>query len=483
MEQKILKKIRDIVGAKNYFDSPEDKIVYSYDATPLYQQLPEAIVAPRDVEQISKIVRLANEEGFAIVPRGSGTGLSGGSIPVDNCIVLLTNHWNKILQVDNDNLTVTVEPGIITGRLHSEVDKLGFLYPPDPGSSAVCTIGGNLAENAGGIRGLKYGVTKNYVMGFEFVTPRGEIINVGGKNVKDVAGYNLKDLLIGSEGTLGIFTKILLRVVPKPESTRTMLIYCDRLSGAADIVNMIFASKITPAALEFLDQITIKCVEEYAQLGLPTSIEALLFVELDGRRGEVESDLEMLKNMCRERKTELRVAETAEEASKLRMARKSAFAALARIKPTTILEDVTVPRTEVAPMLESIRQIAGNYGLTIGNFGHAGDGNLHPTCLVDESDSSELENAKRAFDEIYESALRRGGTITGEHGIGLSKRAFMEHAIPPVHLEILRNIKYSFDPNMVLNPGKIFSKRPRCEGVLPSDRATLRKYIELGAYH
>ncbi|MBM4169040.1 MAG: FAD-binding protein [Ignavibacteria bacterium] len=478
-----LKKLRDIVGGEHYFDSPEQKLVYSYDATPLYEQLPEAIVSPQSVEQISKILQLANSEAFAVVPRGSGSGLSGGSIPVEDCIVLLTNHWDRILEIDERNLTVTVEPGIITGQLQTEMEKIGYLYPPDPGSSSICTIGGNVAENAGGIRGLKYGVTKDYVMGFEFVLPSGEVMMIGGKNVKDVSGYNLKDLLIGSEGTLGVFTKIVLRLIPKPEHSSTLLAYFDRASDSAEAVSAITASKITAAALEFLDNTTIRCVEDYARIGLPTTIEALLLIELDGRRGEVEQDLVQVSEICRRhRASQLRIAKSAAEATQLRTARKAAFAALARVKPTTILEDATVPRSEVAPMLEQINAIASKHDLMFGNFGHAGDGNLHPTCLTNEHDKDEIHRTELAFHEIYSAALRLGGTITGEHGIGLSKRKFLEHAASRTHLELMRSVKAIFDPNMVLNPGKIFTTRPRCEGPLPISKEKLNKYLELGAY-
>jgi len=478
-----LKKIREIVGSAHYFDSPEQKLVYSYDATPLYEQEPDAIVAPRSVDQISKILRLANSEAFSVVPRGSGSGLSGGSVPVDDCVVLLTNHWDRILEIDEKNLTVTVEPGIITGQLQSEMEKIGYLYPPDPGSSGICTIGGNVAENAGGIRGLKYGVTKNYVMGFEFVLPSGEVMMIGGKNVKDVAGYNLKDLLIGSEGTLGVFTKIVLRLIPKPEHSRTVLAYFDRSSNSAEAVSAITASKITPAALEFMDKTTIRCVEEYAHLGLPTTIEALLLIEVDGRRGEVEEDLAAASEICRRHGAgTLRVSQSISEANQLRTARKAAFAALARVRPTTILEDATVPRSEVAPMLEQINSIAAKHDLMFGNFGHAGDGNLHPTCLTDEHDKDEIHRTELAFHEIYSAALRLGGTITGEHGIGLSKRKFLEHHTSSTQMDLMRSLKAIFDPNMVLNPGKIFSTRPRCEGPLPISKAKLNKYLEMGAY-
>ena len=479
-----LSKLRTIVGRENFLDSPEDKVVYSYDGTPLLSALPEAVVAPQNANQISEVLRLANDEKFAVVPRGSGSGLSGGSIPVESSIVLLMSRWNKILEIDQANLTAWVEPGVITGQLQTAVEGIGLFYPPDPGSSAICTIGGNVAENAGGLRGLKYGVTKHYVMGMEVALPTGELILTGGKSVKDVAGYNLKDFLIGSEGTLGVFTRILLKLIAKPETSRTMLAFYDRISDAADTVSDIIASKITPAALEFLDQTTIKCVEDYAHLGLPTTIQSLLMIEVDGRAREVEDDAEVIRSICRRHNSlEVKIASGAEEAARLRSARKVAFSALARVRPTTILEDATVPRSEVAPMLEKISQIAAKYNLTFGNFGHAGDGNLHPTCLTDERNKEEIERTERAFEEIFSEAVKLGGTITGEHGTGLSKRQFFEKIAGPAQIGMMRSIKNSIDPNAVLNPGKIFSLSPRCEGAMPRRKEQISKFIEAGAFH
>ncbi len=481
--ERTLARLKNIVGVGNYLDSPEDKIAYSYDGTPLLRQLPEAILIPRSVAHISQILKLANEEKFSVVPRGSGSGLSGGSIPVENSVVLLTNHWNKILEIDRANLTAWVEPGVITGQIHSAVEEVGLFYPPDPGSSTICTIGGNVAENAGGLRGLKYGVTKNYVMGIEVVLPSGEVILTGGKSVKDVAGYNLKDFFVGSEGTLGVFTRILLKLLPKPDTSRTMLVYYDKISDAADSVSDIIASKITPAALEFLDRTTIKCVEEYAHLGLPTSIESLLMIEADGRSSVVDEDIATIRSICaRHKALEIRIAVDDEDASKLRSARKVAFSALARVRPTTILEDATVPRSEVARMLDIINRIAASHALLFGNFGHAGDGNLHPTCLTDERDKNEIHRAEKAFDEIFNAAVNLGGTITGEHGTGLAKKQFFEKVAGPAQIDMMRKIKGVIDPNAVLNPGKIFSLSPKCEGTMPRTQEQIKKYLDMGAY-
>ena len=475
--------MRSIVGSPNLLDSAEDRISYSYDGTPILKQLPDAIVIPRSVDHVSQILRIANEDHFAVVPRGSGSGLSGGSIPVENSVVLLTNHWDRILEIDQSNLTVWVEPGVITANLHAAVEALGLFYPPDPGSAAICTIGGNVAENAGGLRGLKYGVTKNYVLGMEVVLPSGEVIVTGGKSVKDVAGYSLKDFLIGSEGSLGVITRVLLRLIPKPQSTRTMLAFYSSLNNSAETVSDIIALKITPAALEFLDNTTIRSVEEYAHLGLPTTMESLLLIEVDGRKAEVEEDAAKIVDICkRHGALEIKVAGNEQEAVKLRTARKAAFSALARVRPTTILEDATVPRSEVAPMLESINRIARSYDLTFGNFGHAGDGNLHPTCLTDERDKQEIHKAEQAFGEIFEEAVKFGGTITGEHGVGLAKLKFLEKALGEPAIDMMRKIKVAVDPNSILNPGKIFSLRPRCEGPMPTNREQIKKFADSGAF-
>ena len=479
----VLQKISEIVQKKNFLDSQEDKITYSYDGTPLLGQLPEAIVVPHTKEEISKILTLANEEGFAIVPRGSGSGLSGGSVPVENSIVMLMSHWNKILEVDAENLTVLVEPGVITAQLHAKVEELGLFYPPDPGSMNICTIGGNVAENAGGLRGLKYGVTKNYVLGLETVLPDGQIIFSGGKSVKDVAGYNLKDFFVGSEGTLGVFTKILLKLIPKPETSKTMLAFFQSRNDAAEAVSAIIAAHIIPATIEFLDRTTIKCVEDYTHLGLPTTMESLLLIEVDGRPAIVEEDASKVAELCKRHGcSEMKIAQTSAEAIRLKAARRTAFSALARVKPTTILEDVTVPRSELAPMLERINTIAGKFNVMFGNFGHAGDGNLHPTCLTDERDKAEIHRAESAFEEIFNESIKMGGTITGEHGTGLAKKKFLPAVAGIPAIEMMRTIKVSMDPNGVLNPGKIFSIKPKCEGSLPRNREAIKKFEEMGAW-
>jgi glycolate oxidase len=466
-----------IVGSQNYFDSTEDKLVYSYDGTPIYRQLPEAIVFPQNEEQISKILKLANQDKFNVVPRGAGTGLSGGSIPVDNSVVVVMTKWNKILEIDKNNLTITVQPGVVTGMLQKEVEKIGLFYPPDPGSLNVCTIGGNVANNAGGLRGLKYGVTKNYVLGVEMILPNGEILKTGGKNMKDVAGYNLRDFIVGSEGTIGIVTKVLLKLIPKPTKSITLLIFFDKLLDAAKTVSDIVASHIVPSMMEFLDHTTINCVEDFTKIGLPRKSEAILLIEVDGRGSIVQEDAETIRTIAvKNNASALKGAADETEANILKTARRSAFSALARRMPTTILEDATVPRSELPVMIEKVSKAAKMFDVTFGNFGHAGDGNLHPTCLTDERDSKEIDKAHRAFDFIFNEAIKLGGTITGEHGTGLAKKHFLEQLAGPAGVDMMKKIKSAIDQNNILNPGKIFTISPKCEGSLPFSRDQIKDF-------
>ncbi len=477
MKNTVLSALGEIVGKKNFLTDPVYREAYSYDGTPLLSKLPEAVLFPESPEQIAKILELANHEKFAVVPRGSGTGLSGGSVPVDNSIVLVLTKWDRILEIDTENLTAWVEPGVITEKLQNEVERIGLFYPPDPGSMKICTIGGNVAENAGGLRGLKYGVTKNYVMGIEAILPSGEFLKSGGKNVKDVAGYNLRDVMIGSEGTLGIFTKILLRLIPRPQKSITMTAYFDSMVDSGRAVSDIIAAHVVPAMMEFLDNTTINCIEDYTGIGLPRNSEAILIIELDGKGAEVDDDAaKVIDALKRNRSTFVKVAGSEAEAVTLKTARRSAFSALARVKPTTILEDATVPRSELPKMIEKVKEAARKYDVLIGNFGHAGDGNLHPTCLTDERDTKGIENAHRAFDFIFDEALKLGGTITGEHGTGLAKKEFLGRSAGETGIRFMEKLKSVVDENNILNPGKIITMRPRCEGALPHRREDIPEH-------
>ena len=473
MNTSVKDKIKSIVGVNNFSDSSEDKLTYSYDATPLISYLPEAIVFPDNAEQISQLVKLANQEKFAVVPRGSGTGLSGGAVPVENSLLVVMTRWNRILEIDPANLTALVEPGVITGFLQDTVEKMGLFYPPDPGSVNVCTIGGNVANNAGGLRGLKYGVTKNYILGTEMILPDGDLLKTGGKNMKDVAGYNLRDFIVGSEGTLGIITKILLKLIPKPVLSVTLLAYFDKLKDAVFSVADIISAHITPSMMEFIDNTTIRCIEDYTHIGLPVDSEAVLLIEVDGRGSIVQEDAETIKQILKRNNCSyIKSAKDKSEADSLKTARRTAFSALARKKPTAILEDATVPRSELPIIIEKVNEAAHKFGVVFGNFGHAGDGNIHPTCLTDERDQNEISRAHQAFEFIFNEAIKLGGTITGEHGTGLAKKQFLENVAGPPGIEMMRKIKASIDENNILNPGKVFSLKPKCEVLYPAPGKT-----------
>ncbi|PKG23548.1 glycolate oxidase subunit GlcD [Niallia nealsonii] len=452
----------NIVDAENYDDSKVGRLVYSYDATPQYQSMPDAVIAPKNTAEISEIIKICNNYKIPIVPRGSGTNLCAGTCPTEGGIVLLFKHMNSILEIDEENLTVTVEPGVITLDMIAAVEKKRLFYPPDPSSMKISTIGGNINENSGGLRGLKYGVTRDYVIALEIVLPNGDIIQTGGKLAKDVAGYDLTRLFVGSEGTLGIITKAILKLIPMPETKKTMLALYQDLEAAARSVSKIIANKIIPTTLEFLDQPTLKVVEDFAQIGLPTDVKAVLLIEQDGPLEVVEQDMKKMAEICKaEKAISVQVAQSEEEAENLRTARRSALSALARLKPTTILEDATVPRSEIAQMVTAINEIAEKYSLDICTFGHAGDGNLHPTCTTDVRNHEEIERVEQAFAEIFQKAVELGGTITGEHGVGMMKAPYLHLKLGEAGIAAMKAMKQAFDPNNIMNPGKIFAKDTR----------------------
>jgi glycolate oxidase len=446
-----------IVGRQNLLVLKEDLIPYSFDGTAAMSQMPGCVLFVENTQQVSDVLKEANRLKLAVVTRGSGTGLSGGSLPSPNCIVMCTVRMDRILELDKANLTMLVEPGVTTLAVADAATAVGLFYPPDPGSMRISTIGGNVAENSGGLRGLKYGVTRNYVMGMEVVLPQGELMWLGNKCVKDVAGYSLKDVFIGSEGTLGVITKVLLRLIPKPQTKKTMVATFSQMDHAAEAVSAIIAAQIIPCTLEFLDRTTIRCVEDYTKIGLPLDCEALLLMETDGHPAVVAEEAAQMEKVCRASGAkEVRVAKDDAEATKLASARRTAFSALARVSPTTILEDATVPRSELARMIRFVEEIAKKYKLRIGTFGHMGDGNLHPTFLTDERNKEEMHRVEEAFKEIFDEAIRLGGTITGEHGIGLAKKSFLPKFAGDAQMRVMRELRRALDPNGVLNPGKMF---------------------------
>ncbi len=446
-----------IVGSANVLTAIEDLIPYGFDGTAALKQLPRAVVFAQTTEQVSQMLKWAGAHSIPVVTRGSGTGLSGGSVPLQGALVLCLVKMDRILEVDPANLCLLAEAGAISQAIADAADREGLFYPPDPGSMKISTIGGNVAENSGGLRGLKYGVTRDYVMGLEVVLANGEICWLGSKCVKDVAGYNLRDLFIGSEGTLGIVTRVLLKLLPKPEARQTLMAIFPDMESAASAVSAIIAAKVIPCTLEFLDQKTIRCVEDFAKVGLPRDAGALVLMEADGHPQAVVDEANRMESICQEQgATLVRRAANAEEALALASARRSAFSALARLRPTTILEDVTVPRSELAGMVRVINEVALKYDLEIATFGHFGDGNLHPTILTDETDKEAMERVELALDAIVAATLERKGTITGEHGVGLAKKRFLRQQIGDASLDLLRLVKRSIDPSNLLNPGKIF---------------------------
>ncbi|MRG85751.1 glycolate oxidase subunit GlcD [Salinibacillus xinjiangensis] len=459
LKQEVKDRFISIVGEENFVDNNASLLAYSYDSATQYQAIPDGVVAPRNNHEVAEIVRVCNEHKVPIVPRGSGTNLCAGTTPVEGGIVLIFKHMNQILEIDEENLTMTVQPGVYTKDVNEAAKSVGLFYPPDPGSQHISQIGGNISENSGGLRGLKYGVTRDYVIGLEIVLPNGEIIRTGGKLAKDVAGYDLTRLYVGAEGTLGMITEATLKLIPQPETKKTMLALYHDLEAAAETVSAIIANRIIPVTLEFLDQSTVKVVEDYAKVGLPTEAKAILLIEQDGAPEVVERDIEKITALCRENKAfDVSVAQTAEEAEQLTSARRTALSALSRLKPTTILEDATVPRSEIANMVKAINEIAAKYDLNICTFGHAGDGNLHPTCLTDARNKEEIELVEQAFEEIFAKAVQLGGTITGEHGVGMMKLPYLHMKVGEAGVEAMRNIKMALDPNYIMNPGKVFAR-------------------------
>ncbi len=449
--------LREAAGADAVLTGPEELAVYAFDGTATLRQPPACVVLPERVDQVAEIAALASRHGVPVVTRGSGTGLAGGSVPSEGSLVVCLVKLDRILEVDAANLAMVVEPGVLTQRVADEAAAAGLFYPPDPGSIKISTIGGNVANNSGGLRGLKYGVTRDYVMALQVVLADGTVLETGTRCVKDVAGFSLRDLFIGSEGSLGIITRITLKLIPAPAARATLLGLFDRMTDAAETISAVIRARIIPCTLEFLDRTTVECVEGYARIGLPTDVEAVTLMEVDGHPGEVEEQAARVEEIARGHGArEVRRAASASEAAQLASARRTAFSALARRAPTVILEDVTVPRSELARMVAEIQRVARDHGVTIGTFGHMGDGNLHPTFLADERDAAAMERVEAAMKEVFQAAVAMGGTITGEHGVGLAKKPFLPDAVGTAPLEAMRRLKAAFDPAAILNPGKIF---------------------------
>lgn len=436
--------------------SPEDLLCYGFDASGR-EGSPLAVIWPRNTDDVVRVMKFAYERGIPVIPRGAGTGVTGGATPIEQSIIMSFEKMRQIKEIDTTNLCVVCEPGVITGRLHRELERVGLFYPPDPASLNFCTLGGNVAENAGGPRALKYGVTRDYVMEIEAVTPDGEVITTGVKTSKGVVGYDLVRLLTGSEGTLAIFTKFRLKVLPLPEDVVTLLAIFADLESAGNAVSHIIGSRVIPRTLEFMDRNAIEAVENYHPVGLPHDAEALLLIELDGRPSAIRGEAEKVIDACSKLGADIRIAQDEYAKNDLWTARRAVAPALYRLKPTKINEDIVVPRSRLTEMLRRLRRIAEQSGITIVNFGHAGDGNIHVNIMVDKSNEEEYQRGVSIVRDIFRETLELGGTISGEHGIGLTKAPYLSMELSSRHLEIMTSIKNVFDPKKILNPGKIFS--------------------------
>ena len=460
IDDRITKLITDIVGSENVITDPEYLEPYTHDEVTKTDAGPEVVVTVSSTEQVSELMKLAQKENFPVTPRGAGQGLSGGAVPIHGGLVLSMEKMNKIIEIDEENFFATVQPGIITGELHREVEERGLFYPPDPASLDSCSIGGNIAENAGGPRAVKYGVTHHYVCGVEAVLPSGEIINLGGKVVKDVVGYSLLQLLIGSEGTLAIITKVLLRLVPLPKERIDLLVPFDNFKTAAETVFAILKSRIVPTALEFMESDSILAVEKLTEKEVPFhDAAAHLLITLDGNnRDALELEAEELGEMCLERGAiEVLVADDSQIRDKLWDARRKIIEALQNLSPFHEMDtqDISVPRDTLPEALSRIKEVGARHGLQIISFGHSGDGNIHVN-IIKTPEEGWSENAEAAAEEIYKIAEECGGLISGEHGIGSIRKKYMNINLDDASIRIMKMIKDDFDPNGILNPGKIF---------------------------
>ncbi|MCF8012384.1 MAG: FAD-binding protein [Clostridiales bacterium] len=456
MQKNVIDELVKVLGKDNVITQHEDLLCYSFDATPdMPQKLPEVVVTPGSTEKVAEVVKIAQKYNVPVYPRGSGTNLSGGTVPVKNGIVLSLLQMNSILEVDAENLNATVQPGVIIQELNNAVAPHGLIYPPDPGTVGTATMGGSVSESSGGLRGLKYGVTKDYIMGLELVLSDGRVAKFGGKTVKNVTAYDLVKLFTGSEGTLGILTKITVRLIPAPETRETMSASFHSLSDASNTVIEIIKNKVIPATMEIMDQVTIKTVENHCKIGLPVEAKAMLLIEVDGIPEVVKKEAEKVLEIVKKNNGEVKMARDSNERDDLWQARRDALPALAQVKPTTVLEDATVPRNKLTDIISVFEEVAEKYNLTIGTFGHAGDGNMHPTIITDERDKEEMERVHKAVEEIFEKTLAMGGTLTGEHGIGMAKAKFLEWELGETGLDVLQKIKKAIDPKNILNPGKM----------------------------
>ena len=449
--------IKKVVGKKNASTADEDLACYAYDATTRYYR-PDLVVFPENTRHVASVMALAHARGVPVVPRGAGTGMTGGALAVEGGMIIVMSRLNRILSVDRHNLVAEVEPGVVTGQFQEVVEAQGLFYPPDPSSAAYSTIGGNVAECAGGPRAVKYGVTRDYVLGLEVVLPTGRVISTGVNTAKGVVGYDLTRLIVGSEGTLGIITKVILRLLPLPEVIRTLCAVYDHMEDAAESVSEIMCSGVIPRTVEYMDRAALRCTEAYLQMGLPTDAGAMLLIDVDGSAAGADAAVGHIRAICEangSRKTS--IAESEQEAADLWKARKSISPALFRLGPDKMNEDIVVPRSRIPEMVRWIDDLRRRTGLQMVTFGHAGDGNIHFNIMLDKNDKAVLDKARTAVEELFRHTLKLGGTLSGEHGVGITKAPYLSLELGEEEIALMKRIKAAFDPKGILNPGKIFS--------------------------
>ena len=458
ISSQILQNLSDILGPEALRTRPDDLEPYSKDATRLIF-MPDAVAFPRNSREVSRILNLANKEGFPVIPRGAGSGKSGGALPVAGGLVLSLERLNRILQLDEENLIAKVEPGVITADLQEAVEKRGLFYPPDPASIKISTIGGNVAECAGGLRAVKYGVTRDYVLGLTVVLPTGEIMKTGVETAKGVVGYDLTRLIVGSEGTLAVITAVTLRLIPMPTAKGTMIAYFDDMKSAVGTVSALARRKVVPTILEFMDRLSLECVRDEMARPFPPTAKAMLLIEVDGDTRQVKNEAERVEQVCREAGV-LRFEEATEEEEVERLwdARRNVSEALFKLRPHKISEDIVVPRNRLADFIGFLEALGQSSGLPLPAFGHAGDGNIHVNLMHDQANPDEADKVEGIIKEVFEKVLELGGTLSGEHGIGLTKSPYLSMEIPKPAFDLMVRLKKAFDPKGILNPGKIFAQ-------------------------
>lgn len=459
--QKIIEKLKKIVSSNNVLTDVEERYVYALDATNKQniENLPDAVVFVETTEQVQEILKLAYENNIPVIARGAGTNLVGACIIKKGGIVLNFSKMNKILEINPENLTARVQPGVVIAKLQEEVSKTGLMYPPDPSNLAVSTIGGSIALSSGGPRTFKYGSTKDYVIDLKIVLADGRIINTGSNTAKNSTGYHLSQLFIGSEGTLGIVVEALVKLIPKPEGSKVILAYFDKISDAVSAVNNVLNNKLMPATLDIMDKKTLQTIEQFYPAGLLTDKDAALFIEVDGYLCSLDYQQQKVMELCKSSgATEITYSKTEEEALKIWTSRRSAFGACAKLKPNVVCEDVVVPREKISALVEGVQKICAKNNLLVCIMGHIGDGNVHPNIPLDLNSDEDVKNYAHAKDEIHQLAIDLGGTLSGEHGIGCEKSKYMTNAIDGVTLEYMGKIKRIFDSKNILNPSKIFNE-------------------------